>query len=194
MAQIDAGGLPLDRQPVALSDLLSDTVESFQTLAAEKGVILGGDVASGVDPIWLDARLIGRVLNNLVGNALRHTPAGGTVHLHAQPVAGGVEVTVRDSGEGIAAADLPHIFDQFYRGEQSRSRATGGAGLGLAIARSFVEAHGGTIRVASEVGQGTAFTFVLPRGRGQSHHPLLTSLRKTDSAGSRDSHVRSTTA
>ncbi len=175
MAQIDAGGLPLDRQPNALSDLLSDTLESFQSLATEKGVILGGDVEPGIDPVWIDARLIGRVLTNLVGNAIRHTPRGGYVHLYARPFNNDVEVAVRDSGEGIQARDLPHIFDQFYRGEQSRSRATGGAGLGLAIAKSFVEAHGGQISVTSERGEGTQFTFVLPRGDRQAAnngHPL----------------------
>ncbi|MEZ4614131.1 MAG: HAMP domain-containing sensor histidine kinase [Caldilineaceae bacterium] len=175
MAQIDAGGLPIDRQPIALSDLLSDTLESFQSLAAEKGVMLGGDVEPGLDPVWIDARLIGRVLSNLVGNAIRHTPRGGYVHLAARPLGETVEVTVRDSGEGIRGEDLPRIFDQFYRGEKSRSRATGGAGLGLAIAKSFVEAHGGHITVESRPGVGTRFLFVLPRSgreRGQGH-PLL---------------------
>ncbi len=187
MAQIDAGGLHLDRQPNALSDLLSDTLESFQSLATEKGVILGGDVEPGIDPAWIDARLIGRVLTNLVGNAIRHTPRGGYVHLYARPVSDQrlgncVEVAVRDSGEGIQARDLPHIFDQFYRGEQSRSRATGGAGLGLAIAKSFVEAHGGQITVSSERGKGTQFTFVLPRGGRQPHrgNPLRVRSKSKD--------------
>lgn len=175
MAQIDAGGLPLDRQPNALSDLLSDTLESFQTLATEKGVLLGGDVEPGIDPVWIDARLIGRVLTNLVGNAIRHTPSGGYVHLSARPHNGYVEVSVRDTGEGIQQSDLPRVFEQFFRGEKSRSRATGGAGLGLAIAKSFVEAHGGQIYVTSQPGQGTQFAFTLPRGRGPTAaatHPL----------------------
>lgn len=164
MAQLDAGGLPLDRQNNAISDLLSDTLESFQTLAREKGVTLRGDVEPGVDPIWIDARLIGRVLANLVGNAIRHTPTGGSVHLSARPVGPVIEVVVQDTGEGIQQVDLPRVFDQFYRGEKSRSRATGGAGLGLAIAKSFVEAHGGHIGVTSQSGRGTQFTFTLPRG------------------------------
>jgi len=175
MAQIDAGGLHLDRQPNALRDLLSDTLESFQTLAAERGVSLGGDVEADVDPVWIDARLIGRVLNNLVGNAIRHTAEGGTVYLSAHAVGTSVEVTVRDTGEGIPQADLPHIFDQFYRAEKSRSRATGGAGLGLAIAKSFVEAHDGHIHVASQPGEGTQFTFTLPRSNRRASakkHPL----------------------
>lgn len=168
MAQIDAGGLPIDRQPNALTDLVSDTLESFRALAAEKGVALEGQVEAGVDPVWMDARLIGRVLTNLVGNAIRHTPSGGFVHLYVRNTAGGAEVNVRDSGEGIRKADVGKIFDQFYRGEQSRSRATGGAGLGLSIARSFVEAHGSQLRVESAPGQGARFTFTLPKQGGRN--------------------------
>jgi two-component system sensor histidine kinase BaeS len=103
------------------------------------------------------------VLNNLVSNALRHTPTGGSVLLNARRVERDVEVSVCDTGEGIQPEDLPHIFDRFYRGEKSRSRLTGGSGLGLTIARSIVEAHGGGIRVESEPGQGAVFTFTLPR-------------------------------
>lgn len=163
MAQIDAGGLQIDRQPNALTDLVSDTLESFRALATEKGVALEAQVEPGVDPVLMDARLIGRVLTNLVSNAIRHTPRGGFVHLYVRSTPNNVDVNVRDSGEGIRKADLGRIFDQFYRGEQSRSRATGGAGLGLSIARSFVEAHGGQIRVESAPGKGTLFTFTLPR-------------------------------
>jgi len=174
MAQIDAGGLKLDRQPNSLSDLVSDTIESFRTLADEKGVMLQGHVTPDVDPVELDARLIGRVLTNLVSNALRHTPTGGTVQVYARAVSGGVEVTVRDTGEGIRPEDLPHVFEQFYRGEKSRNRATGGAGLGLAIAQSFVQAHGGAIRVESKVGEGTQFIFFLPKEKPPAFvNPLL---------------------
>lgn len=163
MAQIDAGGLQPDRQPNSLRDLLSDTVESFHSLTEEKGIKLQGQVTPAVDPVPMDARLIGRVLTNLISNAIRHTPSGGTIQVNAYPVAGGVEVSVRDSGEGIRSEDLPHIFEQFYRGEKSRSRATGGAGLGLAIVKSFIEVHGGAIRAESRVGEGTCFTFFLPK-------------------------------
>jgi signal transduction histidine kinase len=110
----------------------------------------------------MDAARIGRVLNNLVGNALRHTAAGGSVEVSARRLGAHVEVSITDTGEGIRAGDLAHVFEQFYRGEKSRSRATGGAGLGLAIARGIVRAHGGEIRVESEVGKGTGFIFSLP--------------------------------
>jgi len=104
-------------------------------------------------------------LANLVGNALRHTPVGGAVRVTAELVSAGVLVTVSDNGEGIRHEDLPHVFDRFYRGEKSRSRATGGAGLGLAIAQGIVEAHEGTISVQSQPGRGARFIFTLPQGK-----------------------------
>jgi signal transduction histidine kinase len=162
MAQIDAGGLQLDLAPNSLGDLISDTLESFSELAIRQSVGLAGTVEAGVDPVRMDAARIGRVLNNLVGNALRHTPAGGKVEVSASRRDARVEVSVFDTGDGIRAEDIPHIFEQFYRGEKSRSRATGGAGLGLAIARGIVQAHGGEIRVESEAGKGTRFFFSLP--------------------------------
>ncbi len=162
MAQLDAGS-PIDRQPSSIADLISDTIESFSALAAGQGVRLEGSAGPGVDPVVIDVPKIGRVLANLVGNALRHTSAGGLVEVRARTVPEGVEVDVIDTGEGIAQADLAHVFDQFYRGEASRSRSTGGAGLGLAIARGIVEAHGGRIRVSSTPGAGAQFTFILPR-------------------------------
>ena len=162
MAQLDTGGIPLDRAESSLSDLISDTLESFSELALRQGVKLEGSVDSNVDPVMMDTQRIGRVLNNLIGNALRHTPAEGRVNVHARRTASGVEVSVSDTGEGIRAEDLPHVFESFYRGEKSRSRSTGGAGLGLAISRGIVQAHGGEIKVQSEAGHGSQFTFTLP--------------------------------
>jgi len=161
MAQLDAGGLKLDKDNSSLADLISDTLEAFSALALQKSVRLEGSVDVEVDPVFMDTQRIGRVLNNLIGNALRYTPAGGQVEVRARRADSSVEVTVRDSGEGIRPEDLPHIFDSFYRGEKSRSRATGGAGLGLAISRGIVQAHGGEIHVESQPGD-TRFTFCLP--------------------------------
>lgn len=162
MAQIDAGGIQLDREAGSLSDLVSDTLESFSELAARREIRLEGQVAPGVDPVWMDTQRTGRALSNLVGNALRHTPPGGRVEVEALTTEEGVRVEVRDSGPGIPAEDLPYIFERFYRGEKSRSRRTGGAGLGLAITRGFVEAHGGRIGVESPPGEGARFYFTLP--------------------------------
>ena len=163
LAQWEAGGIGLDLAPNSLSDVISDTLEGFSELASRRGLELEGSVAPDVDPVVLDARQIERVLSNLVGNALRHTPAGGRVAIEARNDGDVVQVEVRDTGEGIDARDMPHIFEHFYRAEKSRSRATGGAGLGLAIARGIVEAHGGEIGAESAPGQGTRFFFTLPR-------------------------------
>jgi signal transduction histidine kinase len=168
MAQLNAGGIPLDRANSSLADLISDTLESFSELAARQGVKLGGSVAAGVDPVHMDTQRIGRVLNNLIGNAIRHTPSEGEVKVLARRTSAGVEVTVADTGEGIRKEDLPHVFESFYRGEKSRSRTTGGAGLGLAISRGIVQAHGGELKVDSvsspqgDAGQGSRFTFHIP--------------------------------
>jgi signal transduction histidine kinase len=162
MAQLDAGGFPLHRAPASLSDLVSDTLESFTELAKQQGITLEGQVESDVDPIFMDTQAIGRVLNNLIGNALRHTPPNGRVSVWVRRTGPRVEVTVSDTGEGIRAEDIPHIFERFYRAEKSRNRGTGGAGLGLAIARGIVRAHGGEIRVESKVGKGTQFTLQFP--------------------------------
>jgi signal transduction histidine kinase len=162
LAQLEAGGVPLERSPNSISDLISDTMESFAQLALRREVTVRGSAAPGVDPVFMDTKQIGRVLSNLVGNALRHTPPGGVVEVRAVRTATGVRVDVHDSGEGIPADDVPHIFERFYRGEKSRNRTTGGAGLGLAIAKAIVEAHGGCIDVYSAVGEGTRFYFVLP--------------------------------
>ncbi len=162
MAQLDAGGIPLDREWGSITDLISDTLESFRQLALQHQVDLQGQADADCDPVDMDIQRVGRVLNNLVSNAIRHTPPGGKVSVHATRQADSVLVTVQDSGEGIATEDLPFIFERFYRGEKSRSRDTGGAGLGLAIARGIVEAHGGSIRVESKLHDGTTISFRLP--------------------------------
>jgi signal transduction histidine kinase len=161
MAQLDAGGFPLNKDRSSLSDLVSDTLESFTELAKQQEIMLEGNVDLDVDPVHMDTQAIGRVLNNLIGNALRHT-SKGRVSVWARRSARDVEVTVSDTGEGIRAEDIEHIFERFYRGEKSRNRGTGGAGLGLAIARGIVRAHGGDIKVESKIGKGTQFTFHIP--------------------------------
>jgi signal transduction histidine kinase len=165
MSQLDAGGFPLNRTPSSLSDLVSDTLESFSELAYRESIKLEGRVEPDVDPVFMDTQAIGRVLNNLVSNSLRHTHAGGEIEVWARRTGRGVETSVRDTGEGIQAKDLPNIFERFYRGEKSRNRGTGGAGLGLAIAQGIVRAHGGEIGVESEYGKGTKFTFNIPDTR-----------------------------
>lgn len=164
LAQWEAAGIGLELSPNRLSDVISDSIERFSELASRREVQLEGGVEPGVDPVVLDSRQIERVLSNLLGNALRHTPRGGRVTIEALNAGTEVQVVVSDTGGGIAAHDLPHIFEHFFRAERSRNRATGGAGLGLAIAKGIVEAHGGRIGAESAPGEGTRFFFSLPRG------------------------------
>lgn len=163
MAQLDAGGVPLDMAWGSLADILSDTLESARLLGAHQNVQVEGHAGSDIDPVWMDALKVARVLQNIVNNAIRHTPRGGVVRITARRAGEMVVVSVCDTGEGIAPNDLPHVFDQFYRGDPARRRSTGGAGLGLAIARAIVEAHGGTIEIESAPGKGTCVRFALPR-------------------------------
>lgn len=162
LAQLDAGGPAMEMSPSSLADLISDCLESFSAPAAGRGVALSGDVGPGVDPVMMNAGKISRVLRNLVENALHHTPPGGSVTIHATAGSDGVVVTVEDSGPGFAAADLPHVFEQFYRGEQARSRSTGSAGLGLAIARGIIQTHGGRIWAENGANGGAKVSFMLP--------------------------------
>jgi signal transduction histidine kinase len=162
LAQLDSGGIRLDRRPNSLADLVSDTLESFSLQAKRQGVRLHGEAGTGIPNLEFDAAHVGRVLTNLVDNALRYTPPGGEVVLTTVAVDHGVQVEVHDSGPGIDEKDLPHVFERFYRAEASRSRALGGGGLGLAIAKGIVEAHGGTVGVRVGPGSGATFSFVLP--------------------------------
>lgn len=162
LAQLDAGGQTFDLDLYSLRDLLSDTLESFRLQAEGQGVSLVGHAAEGLDPVQMDAPKISRLLSNLIDNALRHTPPGGRVSIHAAREAGGVVLAVEDTGEGISPEDLPRVFERFFRGERSRTRGRGGAGLGLALARSIAEGHSGTIEAHSQPGQGAVFTVRWP--------------------------------
>ncbi len=150
LSQIDNGALRLRHVPVDVAQLVSETVAAYQAPAAEHDVHLEEAVASNAEPARVegDPDRLQRVLRNLLDNALRHTPAGGTIQVQAASDGGQVQVSVSDSGPGVAEADLERIFDRFYRGELSRRRdegAAAGAGLGLAIARGLVQAHRGRI-------------------------------------------------
>jgi signal transduction histidine kinase len=162
LALAEAGQIRLERRRVVLADIVDRALEVVRPQAAAKGIALQADVPGGLPHIEMDARRVGQVLGNLLSNALTHTPAGGEIVVAARAKESEVEVSVGDTGEGIAPEHLPYVFERFYRVDRSRARATGGAGLGLAIARQLVEAHGGRIRVESEAGRGTRFTFSLP--------------------------------
>lgn len=181
LAMADADQLALFPEATDPAHLLNDTRRSFEHQAAQRNVELRVEAPDELAELTVDAQRLAQVLGNLVGNALRYTPAGGTITLRAEmllPATGAepsetalavqprsaVLFEVIDTGAGIAAEDLPHIFDRFYRADRSRSRGSGGAGLGLAIARRIVEAHGGRIWAESRLGQGTRVRFSVPVG------------------------------
>ena len=162
----ESGQLVLHLESLLAIDLLEDTAASFAGQAAAVGVELvvqaDGDPSEMI--ITADPDRMEQVLYNLVANALRYTPGGGKITLRTAPTSQGVQLAVQDTGAGIAADDLPFIFDRFWKGDRSRSRQPGtGSGLGLAIARQLIQAHGGEIRVESQPGQGTTFVMDLQR-------------------------------
>jgi two-component system OmpR family sensor kinase/two-component system sensor histidine kinase BaeS len=153
--------------------LVNEAVRSFSPLATEREVQLSSVVEDHLPDIEVDPQRITQVLGNLIGNALRHTPTDGEVVVSAHRDQNGICFTVRDTGTGIDPADLPYIFERFYRVDRARSRSSGGAGLGLAIARRLVEAHGGQIWATSTPGQGTTVSFSLPVSLPQSRQSIL---------------------
>ena len=165
LAQVDGGELQLQRTQTRVEELVQSCVDALRPRAEAKGVSLGVDVAETLPVLDLDATRIAQVVGNLLDNAVTHTPEGGSVTVSAHASADAVEVQVADTGPGIAPDDLQRVFDRFYRTDPSRSRNTGGTGLGLTIARRLVEAHGGSIEAESAVGQGSRFIIRLPDGR-----------------------------
>jgi two-component system OmpR family sensor kinase/two-component system sensor histidine kinase BaeS len=162
----ETGQLPLHPTRFLLADLLHDLTSSFASQAASLGIDLQTNIADQALQITADYDRLNQVLSNLLANALRHTPSGGTISIHTESVADSqLRMTIKDTGSGISAADLPFIFDRFWRGDKSRSERVH-SGLGLAITKQLIHAHGGTIEAQSEgvPGKGTTFTIQLPQG------------------------------
>jgi two-component system sensor histidine kinase BaeS len=156
----DAGALELHREPSDVGELADDAVAAFRSRAEAAQVSLTSDVRGDPPPLEIDPVRIREVLSNLLDNAIRHTPAGGSVTVQVERADGVVAVAVRDTGSGIAADELPRVFERFTKGSGSR-----GSGLGLAIARGLVRAHGGEIEaVSGGAGKGTIVRFTLPAG------------------------------
>jgi two-component system sensor histidine kinase BaeS len=162
LSLVDAGKLTLNRSALLPRDLLERVAAAYLPQAQRLGVTLSVDAAADLSPVYVDPDRFARVLGNLVGNALRYTPEGGRITLAAQQQADAILLAVRDTGVGIAPTDLPQIFDRFYRGDDARETNEGESGLGLAVAKSLVEAHGGSISVASTLGERSVFTITLP--------------------------------
>ena len=175
LAETDHGELRLALETSSVNELLTAELDRWQLQCRAQQVELSSQVSDDLPDVDIDRMRISQALGNVVSNAIHCTEAGGNIEIRV-----GLEgdetlaISVTDNGIGIDAADLPHIFDRFYRTDQSRSRGIGGTGLGLAITRAIVEAHGGTIAVASEgPGQGTAVTFRLPLNQRASSSPTM---------------------
>ena len=161
LAQAEAGQLNLNLRPIDVAGVVQGTIDAFSATADEQQIALSASLPPELPPVQADPERVAQVLRNLLSNALRHASPGGAICVSASSLPGQVEVSVSDTGEGIAAEDLPHVFDRFWRSDKSRARETGGSGLGLAIARRLIEAQGGQIGVESQVGQGSRFWFRL---------------------------------
>lgn len=157
----ETGELRMMMRVVSPEALIDRTAVAYTPAAQQKQITVITD-AQNVSEVIADPDRINQVLDNLMHNAIRHTPDGGQIELAAQTCAEGVQLSVKDSGPGIAAEDVPHIFSRFYRADKSRRRQEGGSGLGLAIAKSIVERHNGRIWAESVPGEGTTFHFTLP--------------------------------
>jgi len=160
----ETGNLELNLQTLLVKDLLENVVTSFSGQADEGKIQIRLNYPKELAELTLegDWHRLDQVVGNLVSNALRYTPEEGEIILSADKDDTGVKITIQDSGAGIPAEDLPYVFDRFWKGDKTRSRTSGGSGLGLAIARQLVSAHGGTIAVESEEGEGTKFTVEFP--------------------------------
>jgi signal transduction histidine kinase len=160
MAKLDAPNATLAREPCALGELMQDVAQKFELPARARGVGLRTEIAPDAPWVEADIAAMERVLSNLVDNAMRHTPANGTVTLALIPLGKRLRAEVRDTGSGLSEAEQAKVFERFWRADASRSSA--GAGLGLAIGRRIVELHGGSLEVQSTPGRGACFSFELP--------------------------------
>jgi PAS domain S-box-containing protein len=159
VTRIESGRLTVDRKPVSVAPLLAEMCDAFDRQARDLGVALELEVAPEVQEILADRDRVSQVLSNLIGNALKFTAREGRVALRARPLEGFVELSVSDTGKGIPAADLPRVFDRFWQADRGAKQ---GVGLGLAIVRGIVDAHGGRTEAESTLGKGSTFRFSLP--------------------------------
>ena len=162
LALAEAGALRLALEPDSVQDLIRRSVDAFSPKAEAEGLVIGLDIQPELPLVLMDRERVSQIVGNLLENAILHTPEGGRIAVSAKQVGSGtVEVAVTDTGEGIRKGDLEAIFERLYRVDPSRSRATGGVGLGLTIAKQLVEAHGGSISAESTIGEGSKFRFGL---------------------------------
>jgi signal transduction histidine kinase len=173
LAKLDALEEPLERERMPVGELVQDIAQKYRLPAQDRGVSLSAELVGELLWISADVGLIERAIENVVDNALRHTPEGGRIDIRLEPFGEWLRIEVRDTGPGISASDLPRVFDRFHRVQRSDEGAESrGAGLGLAIAKRAVELHGGTIQCDSTAGEGTIFRFELPADKPLSSVPI----------------------
>ena len=163
LSRLDSGTIEIQLKPSSIEEILDSSLDGMKAQISGRSLNLQSKLEGDIEPVLVDPHKIQRVMYNLIQNAIRHTPADGTIVIEAQDTGQMVRIDVADTGQGIPENDLDKVFDRFYRGEKSRSREYGGTGLGLAIARGIVESHGGRIWVESRPGTGSRFSFSLPK-------------------------------
>ncbi|HYE68386.1 MAG TPA: ATP-binding protein [Anaerovoracaceae bacterium] len=161
LAKVESGNLKLDTTQVSLVDLSHKMISNFETEFRNKN--LNVTVAGGCPEIFADRDRINQVLMNLISNAVKYTPAGGEIRITLSETEDSIVFSIEDTGSGIPETEIPYIFERFYRADKSRNRLTGGSGIGLAIVKSIVTAHGGTVDVESRVDKGSCFMITLPK-------------------------------
>jgi two-component system, OmpR family, phosphate regulon sensor histidine kinase PhoR len=166
LAQIEAGQVQRETKPVAIAEIVDPCMEVARIKAEQKGLLLEAEYGKDIPPLLGDVRSFQEILQNLLDNAIRYTPLGGSIRVKAVVEGSDVVLSVADTGIGIPKADQDRIFERFYRADAARSRESGGTGLGLSIVKHIVEAHSGRIRVESEVGRGSTFFIHLPQSQG----------------------------
>ncbi len=169
--KMEAGQVPLSLEPCSIDNALYELTEGFKMKAAEKNIAIKTVLPESLTVVLADKEQLQRVVSNLLDNAIKYAPEGSEVLIKVYETPHEVVVQIKDSGPGIDPEDLPHIFDPFYRGKQRDRRHKVGSGLGLAVVRSIVEAHGGKVWVVSEVGKGTTFYFTIPKKRREGENP-----------------------
>jgi signal transduction histidine kinase len=174
LSKLDSGLIRLDLRPDDLRATVESAVEQAQVSARRRGLSLTAEMPDVPVSTRHDPQRLGQVLTNLIGNALKFTPRGGTVRVTLAPHLRGARISVIDTGVGIGPEELPHIFDRFYRGSRANEARGSGSGLGLAIVRSIVEMHGGRVAVESRVGSGATFSVTLPADPRTSADALAT--------------------
>ena len=167
LAQAEAQQLSLDIAEVDAGELIQETAAFFDSMLNDEGVSLQVDIEDNLPILFADRARLMQGIQNLLSNALRFTPAGGSIRVQGIRAAGGVSIAVSDTGAGIDPQHVAHVFDRFYRSDEARSRDSGGSGLGLAIVKAIVEAHGGTIELMSAPGEGAEFVLTIPKRGAQ---------------------------